>query len=638
MNQGVLGSFIAPRSLSDGCGASGRVSRIVVVALAICSSALYSQSIAVGVSNIPAQATAIDVRVDGGALQGLLTGTTEVSPGTSSTTLQVGVPAGGPYRVRVVAYVGAPVFPGRMLRSGKVTGIVVAGAGTVNAAVTLGDMVLTLDPATTSGAAPGSPVMVQARLTDPGEIAESVFSSSNLTGDTQPLNSGGFSGTGGGTQTSAQFVRTGDGQFSATHRFNLPTSGSTFYYWLSFYDSGRYLYAPAYGSPAYQMAMLPGPTIAVGVSNIPAQTTAIDVRVDGGALQGLLTGTTEVSPGTSSTTLQVGVPAGGPYRVRVVAYVGAPVFPGRMLRSGKVTGIVVAGAGTVNAAVTLGDMVLTLDPATTSGAAPGSPVMVQARLTDPGEIAESVFSSSNLTGDTQPLNSGGFSGTGGGTQTFAQFVRTGDGQFSATHRFNLPTSGSTFYYWLSFYDSGRYLYAPAYGSPAYQMAMLPGPTIAVGVSNIPAQTTAIDVRVDGGALQGLLTGTTEVSPGTSSTTLQVGVPAGGPYRVRVVAYVGAPVFPGRMLRSGKVTGIVVAGAGTVNAAVTLGDMVLTLDPATTSGAAPGSPVTGTGEADGPRRNRGKCVFVFEFDGRHATTEFGRFQWHRRWHPDLCAVC
>ena len=138
-----------------------------------------------------------------------------------------------------------------------------------------------------------------------------------------------------------------------------------------------------------------GAGIQLAVTHIPAAATLVLVTVDGCGI-----GVHSFPAGTPSTGITVGVPAGGPYRVRAKAYDG--ISSGNpVLRSGKATGIVVA-SGSTAASIGFADISVRLDAVAAASAPPGSVATFHFHISDPGDVVEETFPS--LYGEQQPFS------------------------------------------------------------------------------------------------------------------------------------------------------------------------------------------------------------------------------------------
>src|ERR1039457_660729 len=317
-----------------------------------------AQQLNLSVGNIPPAATRLVAVVDGVSISGTLRGSQDISAGIGSSTFSMGVPSGGPYRIRVIAFTSGSTFPA-VLRSGKTTGVSVSTSGSTSASVTLGDVTGAVDPSTPTSASAGAQVTIKINITDPGDFLAGV-SSGRLWSSTSPLTQNTT-----GAQTSGTLSSLGNGLYQFAGTVNLPTSGGTLYYQFGeaapAFDNPNGTEAPFLDWPNLQTGAQPlkitmssAAGISLSVGNIPPAATRLVAVVDGGSISGTLRGSQDVSAGIGSSTFSMGVPSGGPYRIRVIAFTSGSTFPA-LLRSGKTTGVSVSTSGSTSASVTLGD-------------------------------------------------------------------------------------------------------------------------------------------------------------------------------------------------------------------------------------------------------------------------------------------
>src|SRR3954451_7863494 len=178
----------------------------------------FGESLNVTVSNIPAAANRMVVVVDGGPIIGTLKANHDFPVGMSPVTLPLGVPAGGPYRVRAIAFTKDGIFPA-VLRSGKATGISINSGSTANATVNIGDVSGAVDPSTPTSADPGSRVTIKVNITDPGDFLTGALSATGriFTSTTPPTQ--GMTSL-AGTQVSGPLLSVGNGVYSLTVSLN----------------------------------------------------------------------------------------------------------------------------------------------------------------------------------------------------------------------------------------------------------------------------------------------------------------------------------------------------------------------------------------------------------------------------------
>ena len=369
----------------------------------------------------------------------------------------------------------------------------------------------------------------------------------------------------------------------------LPTMGSRIYYQLyidpSFSSLGLYLPNLDLHSPLWEMALTYPASVSLTVTNIPATASAIAAGVDGAGLSTPLEASQNVALGSGSVTMSFGVPAGGPYRVRVIAATSTG-YPNGILSTGLSSGVTVtAGAPTV-ASVRLDSVSASLDPSTPVSAAAGSVAQIKINISDPGEILTAREYGCYVFSATTPFTSNARASAKSGTLT-----KIGTGSYSCAVSMTLPTMGSRIYYQLyidpSFSSLGLYLPNLDLHSPLWEMALTYPASVSLTVTNIPATASAIAAGVDGAGLSTPLEASQNVALGSGSVTMSFGVPAGGPYRVRVIAATSTG-YPNGILSTGLSSGVTVtAGAPTV-ASVRLDSVSASLDPSTPVSAAAGS--------------------------------------------------
>ena len=407
------------------------------------SAAPPTTGIAVSV-NSPVATNEFIFAVDGGGF-----GTTpQVShiTGTSMTSgsVTLGVPAGGPYRVRVIAVDPrtSGTFP-LMNATGKVEGVTVTAGALSTAAVTLAQP--TINITAPASVTPGQAVSITWTVTDPGASID------RPTLDGRVLyNTSSFSDL-SGTQIIGTGTKVSPTSYQFTASFTAPTITGTLYYQtaaqtfdLSIPGTSRagWLIQPssARGEPLGQIAVTaPTTGIAVSVSSLVA-TNEFIVAVDGAGF-----GTTpQVShiTGTSMTSgsVTLGILAGGPYRVRVVAVdprSSNGTFP-LMNATGKVDGVTVT-AGTLSpAAVTLAQP--TINITAPASVTPGQAFSVTWTVTDPGASIDRP----SLDGRVL-YNTSSFSDLAG-TQINGTGTKVSATSYQFTASFTAPTTTGTLYY------------------------------------------------------------------------------------------------------------------------------------------------------------------------------------------------
>src|SRR5215469_6411511 len=232
--------------------------------LLLVSTPAVCESVFVSVNNIPAQATRVAVVIDGGAISGQLTGQQDFAYGTSSANLTVGVPAGGPYRMRAVAYDGT-VGGSPLLRSGQAISIQVSTGGLLSVTIGLGDISITRDPSTPALGATGSRVTFSFDITDPGDAIEGLsglfYSSPTLFVSPNP-----------GPAVVNPVTKVISGSYVAAFTEYLPLTGTALYYFMQvmvrWAPGSPVLNSPSAGLPAFLLTLTTGTTISITIQNI----------------------------------------------------------------------------------------------------------------------------------------------------------------------------------------------------------------------------------------------------------------------------------------------------------------------------------------------------------------------------------
>ncbi len=132
--------------------------------------AVHAQNISLAISNIPTAAKRVIAVVDGSVSTPIRTSSVLAVP-TSSITMSVAVPSGGPYRARVIAVRDGSVPA--VLRTGVAQGISVTYTTAVN--ITLTDVTFAVDPSTPVSGLAGAAIPVTIDINDAGEFTEGSY-------------------------------------------------------------------------------------------------------------------------------------------------------------------------------------------------------------------------------------------------------------------------------------------------------------------------------------------------------------------------------------------------------------------------------------------------------------------------------
>lgn len=548
-----------------------------------------AQTVRLAISGVPPSASSVAVIADGGGLLNHPIARQDFPTGATLITLDIGVPAGGPFLFRAIAFLAEPGYSAA-LSSGKTTVNIVPAGATIDAALPLSPLLVSLDPSTPSVGVLGAAVSVRVNCTDSSGLLEA-RRADFLTGPD------GASGT--GYFGTAAWVWNGS-VYSAALTTVMPASGTSFFFRASTplvslligTPTVVYLYAPSlnrYGSP-WQIPLVAGGTIRLTVQGIPPTATGVGVLIDGGLLPTPLITGSDIAAGSVSATIDISVGAGGPYRLRAAAFVRQSGF-GSLLRSGQVSVTSISTGTIVTATVALSAPVLALDPSTPVSASHLQSVSLRINATDQGDLLENKRSDF-LTG------SDGASGAGYFGQ--ANWVRSASTLYQATLTAAMPATGTIFYFRSSTplftitttVTMPVYLFAPSldrYGA-GWQILLSVDAAIRLNVTNIPIAANSIAVLIDGGSLSAPVTTRYDFVPGTAATAVNLGVVSGATYRLRVLAFVfSGAVSPA--LATGKTWATVSSAGITVDASVPLSALTVQLDPSTPPAASNGTSVS-----------------------------------------------
>jgi hypothetical protein len=550
--------------------------RAVVIALLILALAgvARAQTIHATLTNIPTAATRVVVLVDGGNISVPTPSSQTISTGTSSLVMSIGVPAGGPYRLRVATEDASA----NLLRSGKVTGLSVTAGQTVPVAISLTDVTAALDASSPTSANESSPVTIRFNLADAGNVLSEGASecwidwgtdSSSLT-----------------NRKPGDITVSTDTSYQCATSLSTPPASTSLYYRVGTY-AYDFLYSYMYplllypSSTPLQMTLSAANTISLTVLNIPTTATRLVVLIDGGTLSTPAAASKTIS-GVTSASWTLGVPSGGTYRVRVLAHDSSY----KLLRGGQTTST--GGA----ASITLSDVAVAVDASTPSSVNAGSQTTIKLNITDAGSTLE--------TGAAECWIDYGTSSSSLSSRQYGTLTATSSTVSQCAVSLTVPSSGTTLYYQLGDYAI-EFVYehlSPLLSWPSstpQTISLTSGGIINLTLSSIPSTATRLVVAVDGGSLTTPVVASQTISAGTSSFLVSVSVAAGGPYRVRAIATDASATI----LRSGKTSDISVSGGGSATASITLGNIAVALNSATPSSASPGVPVTITVDLTDP---------------------------------------
>lgn len=568
-----------PRCASPGYGSPAAVA--FCLSIALFSPPAAAQTVSLAVSNIPAAATRVVAAIDGGSLTRPVSFSQDFAAGTAAIVLNGSAPAGGPYRVRAVA-VTSDILPA-VLSSGQVSGVLAPESGSAGAAITLAEVKVASDPLTPVSAGASTRVTIRVNITDPGDCLSGGATAQFWT-STAP-----FTANMRATALSGSITSAGVRLYTAAASVTLPANAPGFYYQLGMSIpafttpdglNSSYVIWPnlQMGMSLRQITITADATLTMNIIGIPPSAGSVVAVVDGGAIQGSASAIQRFAPGAASVQMDLGVPGGGPYRVRAVA-LSTDIVPA-VLRGGLVAGLSVAAGSVLLSDLTLAETTAALDPSTPASASAGSTVTVRVNITDPGAVLDGVRYSQFWTG-AQPFlsNLRGIPATG-------NLISLGGGMYQAVIRLTMPAMESGLYY--QFGQSVAAFSAPDGSLTSYmlwpnlqaggslqQIVISAATGIRLTVSAVPASAGQIVAAVDGGAISGATTTAQLLAPGASSVSMWIGAPPGGPYRVRAVALVNGAIPA--VVASGQATNIFVAPDALTEAAAALGPLAGNVD-------------------------------------------------------------
>jgi len=561
---------------------------------------LAMETLVLTVENIPSAANKIHVAVDGGPIAGVIFSAAAFSTGSTRFTHTVGVPAGGPYRVRVVAFQSTPgnSFPA-ILRSGKAAGVTVNEGASVPVTIALSDIPVALDAGSPTSGPAGSSVTLRVNITDEAGVMDG-RTTGRIWYSASPfvLNLYGSSAFGVMSQPPT-------GPRQAAVEIRLPSSPGVLYY--QFGESAPDLRNPNgqespfviwpnldQGASLWQLAVTPNNPVELTVNNLPSAANRLVAVVDGGGLTHSILSAKDIAPGSTSVSMTLNVPPGSGYRIRAIAYVSNPAANPRpaILRSGQLTSATIGLGVPIASPLTLSDVTGVVDPATPPKAEAGGAAGIVLRITDPGSTLAAA-STGRLWSAATP-----FSTNLGGTPTLGSWTSAGGNTWLSSVTVSLPGTTGTLYYQFgeaaaefSLAGETPYLVWPNVESGAglLQLAVTGTHSLTVSVSNLPAEANRVAVLIDGGASSTKLLSTKTFPAGTSAVTLSFTLPPGGPYRARAIAWTSNGAATPPILRTGKAVNIQVVGL--TEAGIALSDVVFTLDNTTPASVFPGAALT-----------------------------------------------
>ena len=342
-----------------------------------------AQTISVTISNIPSTATRLVAVADQAGVSSAVRTSVDIPAGTASKVMSIAVSSIGTYRLRAIAFVRGPALP-LVLRSGKAS-VSVTGSS-ASASISLSGITASLDGSTTVSGVTGAPARIAVNLADAGDFLDQSYGHVwySETAITQNLatvsTSSGAAATGG------------SGSYQFVNNLNLPPAVATLRYQIdlssaafSISSEQPVLVYPDAASAATITVRAAG-SVSLAVNSVPTGATRLIAIADGGGLGGVVRASQDVSA-LVNATMTIGLPAGGPYRIRVVAFQSGPSMPA-VMASAQTAVASVPSSGSVAASATLSRIAPALDPATPLVADQGSSPSIKVNVLDPGDFLE----------------------------------------------------------------------------------------------------------------------------------------------------------------------------------------------------------------------------------------------------------
>lgn len=179
---------------------------------------LLNTNIVLNVANIPTDADKVVAVIDQGGINSRVEIAHDGS-GTVKNTLSV--PAGGPYRIRIIAYKNGGTFPA-ILAGGKENNVTVAEGEQKPVSIALSSPKITLDESNSSEVSAGSNFIIKLNITDPADFLNS--SGRLWWNTTYPA------GNLYGAQPAGNITKISDGEYQFSISLTAPATPGKFYY------------------------------------------------------------------------------------------------------------------------------------------------------------------------------------------------------------------------------------------------------------------------------------------------------------------------------------------------------------------------------------------------------------------------
>ena len=536
--------------------------------------------LSLNVTNIPKEANKLIVVIDQG---GINTRVEIPYDGSGSVKDALSIPAGNAYRIRIIAIKNGEVFP-TILGGRTESNITVVKGEQKNVSIALSAPKVTLDASTPSQVNASSKFTIKMNISDPADF---LGSDGRIWWDTT------YNGVNNlyGAQSSGSITKISDGKYQFSIELTAPATPCKFYYQFggsnfSFEspqgDEAPFLVLPNYekGEQPYVINVVNSNTgLSLNVTNIPKEANKLIVVIDQG---GINTRVEIPYDGSGSVKDALSIPAGNAYRIRIIAIKNGEVFP-TILGGRTESNITVVKGEQKNVSIALSAPKVTLDASTPSQVNASSKFTIKMNISDPADF---LGSDGRIWWDTT------YNGVNNlyGAQSSGSITKISDGKYEFSIELTAPATPCKFYYQFggsnfSFEspqgDEAPFLVLPNYekGEQPYVINVVNSNTgLSLNVTNIPKEANKLIAVIDQG---GINTRVEIPYDGSGSVKDALSIPAGNPYRIRIIAIKNGEVFPA-ILGGGTESNITVVKGEQKNVSIALSAPKVTLDASTPS--------------------------------------------------------
>jgi uncharacterized protein YjdB len=514
----------------------------------------------------------------------------------TSTTTTLALPAGGPYTVLAASYTNTG--SGDLVSATGRSAAVTVQTGTTSTATVVTAPVTVTDITAPDSVQAGLDIPISYVLNDPGDLRNGIGTPGQFVTSTGNLWYGPTPFTGDQQAYGVVFAQAtalGNGSYRYNGKIPFQTSPGVVYFQTSTDinppiggSAGLRYTAPSLsrGEPLRQVKVVPSnETLSITVTT-PTPTDHIRIWVFGGNLSPAVSKLLDGQAMTSTTTT-LALPAGGPYTVLAASYTNTG--SGDLVSATGRSAAVTVQTGTTSTATVVTAPVTVTDITAPDSVQAGLDIPISYVLNDPGDLRNGIGTPGQFVTSTGNLWYGPTPFTGDQQAygvVFAQATALGNGSYRYNGKIPFQTSPGVIYFQTSADinppiggSAGLRYTSPSLfrGEPLRQVKVVSSGGLTVSVSS-PFATNEFIVAIDGGAFGS----TAQVSHLTGSSmtagTLTLGVPTGGPYRVRAIAVDPRSTnstFP-IMNASGKADNVTVSTGTATNVAITLAPMSVTI--------------------------------------------------------------